>query len=490
MAKINEKELEALKKVKDYKRIAESNITTILWKNPDLYNTYDNLTIDHFLHNEWKVYFQIGYDLILKEGKESLDEITVGLYLEKHLKLRDKYDTYGGYNTITKAMEYVHESNIDGYIKDLNKWNAVIRMSKMQFPIADRLSEFVDMAADEMYDEYEAMLNHIFVDIDGDDETYKISDGIEELIDKLDEGDAIGLPYCNSPILTEETGGSLEGNVTLIGGLSGTGKSTFIRNTVIPEIIEKGEKIVIIVNEESLSKWQRELIVYACNNVFDKDVQKYKLRNGKYDPEFKKFLKGTVAKWIRDNDDGIIFKPLKRFNTNKAVKIIKKYSHMGVKYYVLDTYKADADIENEAVWLNMQQNMVKIYDTVKPACKNVHIWCTFQLKKSSAKQRCYTQENIGMATNIIDVASTCIMIRNLFEDELPNGKHELKVFRLAGKNKKSKIPIELNKESHYQIVFVIKNREGSSNEYQIVIEHDLSRNIYKEIGLTVIPVDF
>lgn len=490
MANVKQTEIEALNKVKDYKRIAESNIVSILWKNTDLFNTYDNLTIDHFLHNEWKVYFQIGSDLILKEGKEILDEITVWLYLEKHKKLQKKYEEYGGHDTITKASEYVHEENIDGYIKDLNKWNTVIRLVKAHFPIADRLSDYVDMSSEEIYDEYEAILNHVFVDVDGDDETCKMSDGLNELIDKLDEGECIGLPYHNSPILTEETGGSLEGNVTLVGGLSGTGKSTFIRNTVIPEIINKGEKIVIIVNEESLQKWQRELMVYACNNVFEEDVQKYKLRNGKFTTEFKQFLKTKVAKWIRDNDEGIIFKPLKRFNTDKAIKIIKKYAHMGVKYFTLDTYKADADIENEAVWLNMQQNMVKIYDTVKPACKNVHIWCTFQLKKSSAKQRCYTQENIGMATNIIDVASTCIMIRNVFEDEMPNGKHELKVYKLAGKNKKTKVPVELNKDKHYQIVFVVKNREGSSNEYQLVIEHDLSRNTYKEVGLTVIAIDF
>lgn len=483
-------EIEAINKVKDYKRIAESNIVSILWKQPELFNTYDSLTIDNFLHNEWKVYFQIGYDIILKEGKEVLDEITVGLYLEKHLKLKEKYETYGGYETIINAGEYIQIENIDGYVKDLNKWNTVIKLAKFKFPIAERLSDYVDMSAENIYDEYEAILNHIFVDVDGDDETLKMSDGIYELIDELDEGLAIGLPYYNSDLLTEETGGSLIGNITLVGGLSGSGKSTFIRNTVIPEIIDKKEKIVIIVNEESLKKWQRELIVYACNNVFQTDVQKYKLRNGRYTHEFKSFLKDKVAKWIKDNDDGIIFKPLKKFNTNKAIKIIKKYSHMGVKYYVLDTYKADADIENEAVWLNMQQNMVKIYDTVKPACKNVHIWCTFQLKKSSAKQRCYTQENIGMATNIIDVASTCIMIRNIFEDEMLGGKHELKVFKLAGKNKKSKIPVPLEKDKHYQIIFVIKNREGSSNEYQIVVEHDLSRNVYKEIGITVIPCDF
>ena len=39
--KLNKKELEAVKKVKDYKLICESNIVSILWKNTDLYFEYD-----------------------------------------------------------------------------------------------------------------------------------------------------------------------------------------------------------------------------------------------------------------------------------------------------------------------------------------------------------------------------------------------------------------------------------------------------------------
>ena len=489
--KINDKELKAIKKVRDYKRICESNIVSILWKNPELYYDYDNLNIDMFMHNEWKVYFQIGKDLTCVEKKTVFDDITVNLYLEKHEKLKEKYIEYGGYETINLATTYIKEENIDGYIEELNKWNTVVDLFKNQFPIADRLSEYTDMTCDEIYDEYEAILNHIFVNTGGGDKVYDISDGIDELIDKLDEGMAVGLELYDAPILTQETGGNLEGNITLCGGLSGVGKTALTKTLLIPSVIKHKEKLVIMINEESLSKWQRDLIIWVANNIYKEDIQKYKLRDGGYSKEFKSFLKDKCAKWIKDNKDIIKIIPFKSYSTSRAIKHIKKFAHLGVKYFILDTYKSDSNAQNnEAFWFTMQQNMVKIYDIIKPENLNVHIWITFQLSKSSSRQRFYTQDNIGLAKNIVDVASTTLMVRKIFEDEYKGGKHELKVFKYSGKNKKTKVPVELDKKKNYQILFVVKNREGSSNDYQIVVEHDLSRNTFKEIGITIVPVDF
>lgn len=488
---IDEEELKALREIKEYKRICESNIVSILWKNPELFYTYDNLTIDVFLHNEWKVFFTIGNDIVVKENKTNLDEITVNLYLEKHKKLKSKYIEYGEYKTIELAKTYVKEENIDGYIKELTKWNTIIKLFKNNFPIAKRLKQYIDMSAEDIYNEYEAILNHIFIDIDGEDITYDICDGIDNLIDELDEGLAVGLPLYHSPMLTSETGGNLEGNITLCGGLSGMGKTALSRTLLVPSILENNEKLVIMINEEGLKKWQREMLIWVANNVYDRDVQKYKLRDGKYTPEFKDFLKNKCAKWLKDHNKQIIIKPFTKYSTDKAIKCIKKYSHMGVKYFMLDTYKADSNTNNsDAFWFNLQQNMVRIYDTIKEESKNVHIWITFQLAKSSSKQRYYSQDNIGMAKNIIDVASTCIMVRGVYEDEFEGEKHELKVYKLGGKSGKTKIPVTLDKDKHYQILFIVKNREGSANDYQIMVEHDLSRNIYKEVGLVVVPVDF
>ena len=160
---------------------------------------------------------------------------------------------------------------------------------------------------------------------------------------------------------------------------------------------------------------------------------------------------------------------------------------MGVKYFILDTFKMDAGKVSANSWMEMQQAMVSIKDTVKTEALNVHILITFQLEKGSSVMRYYTQNNIGMAKNIVDVASTCIMIRDIFEDEYDGGKNALYVYEKTATN--SKIQKHLTNDKRYQVFFIVKNQEGAANAYQIVAEHDKSRNIIREIGITNISPD-
>ena len=86
--------LEAKKKILKYKISAESNVVAIIYKRPEF--IYDcSLTIDDFSYNAWKVYFKIAYDLLIGEKKNVIDEVTIGVYLEKHQKLLAKYEEYG-----------------------------------------------------------------------------------------------------------------------------------------------------------------------------------------------------------------------------------------------------------------------------------------------------------------------------------------------------------------------------------------------------------
>lgn len=449
------------------------------------------MKLEEFSNNIWRVYWTIANDIVTVEKKTVLDDITVGLYLEKHKKLKAKYDEYGGYDTILRAGEYVRVQNLDGYIEELRKWNCVIKIAKRGFPVKDRLSEFCDMTAEAIYNEFEAFLNDIFVNVESDVKSYDISDGIEALIDELDAGLAVGLPYYNMPMVSKETGGQYMGSITLVGGLSNVGKSTFARTSTIPSIIQNNEKIVVILNEDGLKKWQRELLVFVANSIIKEDLQKHIVRDGHYTEDTKVLLR-RAAEWIKEKTANhmITIVPFQKYSTSRAIKIIKKYSSMGVKYFMLDTFKMDAGKVSDISWLEMQQSMVEINDVVKPEARNLHILITFQLAKGSVKQRYYTQDNIGLSKNIVDPASTCIMIRDVYDDEYTDEKRELKVYRLEGKNGKTKIPVKLNKEKHYQILFIIKNREGSANQYQIIVDHDLSRNVMKEIGITNVPIDF
>lgn len=479
--------IDTAKQVMEYKMAAEANVVAILYKAPDeIYNT--NLTLDDFSVNTWKVYFQIAHDIIIVEKKNSLDDITVGLYLEKHPKLKAKYVEYGEYETIMSAMGYVKVENLSGYISELRKWKAVIQLCKRRFPVKDKLSDFADMTAEEIYNEFEAFLNDTFVNIDSDVKSYDICSGIHELIEKLDAGSAIGLPYHDMPLLTKETGGQYMGSITLLGGISNAGKSTVARSTTIPSIILMNEKIVIMVNEDSLAKWQREMLVWICNNILKFDMQKHVVRDGRYSAEVKTKLH-EAADWLeeRTKNHMITVIPFLQYQTSKAIKEIKKYAAMGVKYFILDTFKMDAGKVSNNSWIEMQQSMVDIKDVVKTEALNVHILITFQLEKGSSVMRYYTQNNIGLAKNIVDVASTCIMIRDIFDDEYDGEKRALSVYRPEGKG--SKIQVSLKKDKKYQVFFIVKNQEGAANAYQIVAEHDKSRNIINEIGVTNISPD-
>lgn len=490
LSAFEEELIEVIKKINEFKLACEANIVSLLYKSPDL--IYESkLSLDEFSNNVWKVYFTIADDLILKENKTALDEITIGLYLEKHLKLKTKYDEYGGYQTIVNAGAYVKSENFDGYVRELRKWIAVIKLAKRGFPVNDRLSDFCDISAEDIYDEYTALLNDSFLNIENGVVSYDISDGIDELIDKLNDGLAVGLPYYDMKITTKETGGQYLGSITLVGGLSNVGKSTFARTATIPSVLKYKEPIVIMINEDGKEKWQRELLVWVANNIFKEDLQKHIVRDGNFTPEIKKLLIKSKD-WIKEQTDNHIITiiPFEKYKTSNAIKVIKKYASMHVKYFILDTFKLDAGEVSDKSWLQMQQAMVEINDVVKPEVKNLHILITFQLAKGNAKQRYYTQDSIGVAKNIIDPASTCLMIRDIYDDEYTGGKRELRVYKLEGKNGSSKIPVKLDKDKHYQLVFVIKNREGAANRYQIVIEHDMSRNIMKEVGITNVPIDF
>ena len=483
-----EKEMiDTAKKVLDFKIAAEANVVSILYKSPDkLFDT--KLTLEDFSENTWKVFFQIAHDIILVEKKNTLDDITIGLYLEKHHKLRAKYEEYGGYNTIQNAMTYIKVENFDGYVSELRKWRAVIQLCKRGFPVKQRLSDYADMTAEDIYNEHSAYLNDVFVNIDSDVKSYDICYKIHDLIEKLDAGSAIGLPYHSMPMLTKETGGQYLGSITLLGGISNAGKSTVARSTTIPSIIEMNEKIVIMVNEDSKEKWQREMLVWICNNIFKYDIQKHVVRDGKYSPEVKETLH-KAADWLEEKTKNhtVTIIPFQQYQTSKAIKEIKKYAALGVKYFMLDTFKMDAGKVSANAWVEMQQAMVAIKDTIKSEALNVHILITFQLEKGSSVMRYYTQNNIGMAKNIVDVASTCIMIRDIFEDEYDGGKNALYVYRPEGKG--SKIVQNITKDKKYQVFFIVKNQEGAANSYQIVCEHDKSRNIIKEIGITNISPD-
>lgn len=823
-------QIETIKKVFEYKLGAESNIVAILYKNPD--EMYDvSVTREDLSNNVWKVYFQIVYDLVMVENKSVIDEVTVGIYLNKHDKLKAKYIEYGGYDTIAKAMTYVDTKNLFGYIDELKKWNAVISLCKRGFPVKDRLSDYVDMTEEEIYNEHEAYLNHIFANSEFEIKSYNVFDDMHEFIEELDNCSEVGLPFKNAELLTKAIGGfNLNGNIYGLGASSGCvdcdteffngtkwkkisdykhgdmvlqynedgtaelveplayiknerdylwhfstkygldqclsdehtvvyksgtagngneshmhkikfkelrerhekcvngfggtfytsfdyggrgidltddeirlmiatfadgsfhkkyennqesklynqarfhlkkdrkkdrlvslanacnvewrraesaaegyddyyvnvsfrakhypeewynctkhqlqviadevmfwdgdykknncysttckedadfiqfvysslgyraiisindrsgrqyftngkiytrksaeytvmytkrnlvgmtsdknkkieinkyktldgyeycftvpshmlvlrrnnkifitgncGKSTMAFNYIIPSAMDAGEKVVMIINEEDERKMRKELLVWVANNRFKTELHKRTLRDGHFDKETKDLLI-KCANWIEEQKEKRIFTviPLERYTVNTVIKIIKKYSALGVRVFILDTLKESADSTTDDIWRSMMRDMVKLYDVVKPSAKNVGLFVTYQLGKSSLKMRYLTNNEIGQAKSIVDVMSVNLMMRRPFEDEYEGEKNELRAYYWGGTKSggKSQVDIKIKREDNPMITFITKNRFGVTGGEQILSKCDLSRNVYEDWGYCMVRQDF
>lgn len=482
---------ETLKKINEFQKACEANIVGIIYKNPD-YIRECNLKLEEFTNNCWRVYFQIASDIIRLEKKNSLDMITVNLYLEKHEKLKAKYEEYGAFEMVENAGAYIKEDNFDGYVAELHKWNSVTQLVKLGFPVGDKLNEYVDNTAEDIYNEMEVLLNHVFINADTEVKTYNPLEGLHEYIDKLNEGFSIGMPLSNCEILNKEIGGfNLNGNIYGLGASSGVGKSTTAINYIMPSVLKYDEKMVMMINEEDQEKVQRELLIWTANNVFKEELHKYILRNGKFDKDVLKILRKS-ADWLEGMKErrNITVIPFEKYTAKAAIKVIKKYSGMGVKIFVLDTLKESSDARGVETWKSMERDMVDLYDVVKPAAKNVGLFVTYQLGKASVKLRYLTNNEIGQAKNILDVFSVNIMMRKPFEDEFEGGNHEIKGYKLTGINGKTRIPFSLKKDKRYMITFLTKNRFGTTDEFQIISEYDLSTNVHKDIGICNISQDF
>lgn len=478
--------VEIAKQILEYKLGSEASIVAMIYKNPDLLRE-TNLELNNFHHNVWKVYFEIARSLIIDEKKVTLSEIDVGLYLERHPKLREKYDEYGGFQTIENAGSYIKEENFDSYVRDLRKWNVVAKLVKHGFPCdKTRLSEICDMSAEDLYSEYTVYLNDIFANIDNNIKSYNGFDGMKDLIDELDEGKNVGIPFANCDILNRETGGMLGGNIIGFGAASGVGKSTLSINYIFPSMIKYNLKAVFIINEEDQNKFKKEAIIWYCSNVLKHPIPKRVLRDGNFDKETKEVLY-KAAEWFESQkgNHNITIIPLEQYTAKTVIKLIKKYTKMNADVICLDTLKESYDSRDKESWKSLMTDCVDFYDCIKHT--NTCMVITYQLVKNKSKY--LTNADIGISKGILDIFSVNVFFRRPLQTEYEGGgKDELYCYNPI-KNSNSKLEFKLNKDKHYMIGFISKNRYGMS-DIQVVSEADFSTNQYKDLGYAVVTQDW
>ncbi|MBS4462249.1 replication protein [Aerococcaceae bacterium zg-B36] len=429
---------------------------------------------------------------MLSNGIEKISKLEVDTFIsQQNQKLQAMYSQYG-FDIIEDIMATIQRENMDNYYSNVLKIVALNKMSGYGFKVEEQQDKLFNMTYEQLSNYFETMTMDAFSDFDSSNEKVEdLKQDLDELINLIEADKYVGLPV-ESLYLNRLINGQTLGDITMLAGMSGVGKTFLTVTLTLPNIIRNNIPVLIICNEEDKNKWKWSILVWVINNIIAKQPEFHKqyidknrmFQNMKFQPEERKVIE-AAKKWYEENlQDGIInFVNLESFSMDRTIRLIRKYAASdNIQYFILDTFKLDNTIGTKVTdiaWLELQQNMVKLYNVIKESNKNVHVWITYQLSKQT--RRYLDQSALGMSKNVADVVSTLILARPVFESEKSSDKGKLKVKDENGRS------LDLDPAEDYMVLFVDKNRSGSKG--QVVLRTDKGKNMIADVGNTSIHED-
>lgn len=473
-----------MKKLNDKLSKAEGVLCGLVLKEPNTLNEY-NIN-KKLLSSEALFYIGIT-ERLLSKGIEVVDEVSFASEVES-ISLQDKYEEMGGYSTVKDLSSIVDTRNSDAIMDEWTKWNLVRNYNEKGILDIDKhWDKLLKLNTTQIEDYMTAILNDVTLStgVNGSIDVYDLTKGYREAIEEWNKGISIGYKL-GFPLLNYTLCGLHRKTVSFLLAHSGNGKTSFAIPLDIIPILESGEKIIILANEQDLNDWRQMLLsTVLFNKIKYTGMNRQKLLYGNFSEEDRKHLE-EATKWIEQYDGNLKFVELRDYGVENIRRVIKKYSKMGFGNIILDTLKPEDDSSDKA-WGQFSETAKELFVLAKEC--DVALLCTAQLSTSSYGRKYLDLNCIGKSRAIAEVASQVIMFRTMQDRE----KENLKVWRLkknssTGKLTSQREEVELNPDKDYIILFIAKNRYGESNK-QIVYERNMSFNQYKEIGETNIEYD-
>jgi replicative DNA helicase len=456
-----------------------------LWKQPDLIDDYKTITngID-ILTDDGMFYYGIVQQLN-KAGYSVFDDISLCTFLSDKKTLKDGYDRRGGYRTIQEIVSLINIDNISSYYDALVKNNMMLNLYSSGFGILNELDKIKQMTSDELYDYYDYKLNNICIGKIEKIKPENLSEGYENFIDEWDSGKSVGFKI-GFPLLNYNLAGIHKKNLLLHLGHIGNGKTTTAILMYILPVIESGENVCIIANEQCEDEWRQMMLASVLFNkieYFKMNRQKFII--GKFTEEDKTYLKKSTE-WLKSDGKGKIeFISLNNYSIGNVKKIVKKYSKLNVGLFLFDTLKPEQE-DSERAWAEFSEVTKDLFMLAKK--EDIAMVATAQLSSESMARRYLDLSCTGKSRAIAETAGQVVMFRSLSKDE----KEKLKPFQYKksedGRYSKVRQVFDLDMDKDYIVVFTPKNRFGNTS-IQFLYERNMSFNTMKEIGYIEIPFD-
>lgn len=455
-----------------------------LWKDPELFYDYDKLnenSDETIRTDDAKFYYALGRQLY-RQGFRSFDDVTVYTYLEDKPTVREHFETMGGYRTVEELRNLVNTDNVTAYFDRITKGNMLLSLYDKGFSILPNIQKFNQMTSQEVYDYYDYLLNHISIRTSNDLEIESLELD-DKFLDDCDQGQAQGISYGKAcPILNYLTLGLPLGELYMIGGHSGIGKTSVSFESMIMPIARDGGKCVVISNEQR----SKDFKMLLAEHILTWDMNYWgltrkALKQGNFTPEQKEKLR--EAQQIRKERYADI-KFAKLFDTDmaKVKRIIKKFAKQGYQTFLFDTMKSEDEVD-EAMWLQLLIHSRKLFQVVSR--ENVAMICTYQLALHTLNKRYLDASCLSNAKQIKEVFSEMVYMRPLWDDEYTGEKYDVKPYQLkkdeSGKYTKIREMIDLDPTKKYVVAFLDKSRNDETG-IQVLYETNLRFNRWKELG--------
>ena len=474
-----------IEKINEDRERVEASFVFCLWKDPTLYDDYKEVNAGNdktLITRDAVYYFNLGRAL-RNQGLNTLDALSVDNFLATRPQIKKMFDEYGGWKEIEELKNLVKEENVASYFDEIVKKNMLIRTSEKYEEMLNDIDKFKGLTSESVYETFDTINSAMALTCNKEShiEDFTITD--QDMAD-FKNGVDNGVSYAKAcPLLNYTTIGLPIGDMTLLSGHSGTGKSSFAFNILI-SIAKNGSPVGIISNEMQLKVYKNMLLAYVLTEDLDYyKITRKKIKMGNWTPEEEEMI--TKAREIINTKYAKMMYFVKMFNnnTNLVIKHMKRLSRLkGVKVFCWDTLKSD-DVMTDKMWQELLMSSRRVFNEV--AKEKWSLICTFQLALYTTNQRYLDAGCLSNSKQIKEVVSEHIMLRKLWNDEYTGEKFDCKPYKFDGK---VKVEIKLDKDKTYVVAFIDKTR-NDENARCILYEWGTVWNKWKELGYCTIIND-
>lgn len=491
-----------------HKRLeTEGMVIACLYKDPLLLDE-SGLEKKHFLSKEGRFYFNLA-KFLRKNGLAIFDEPGVLSCLNE--EMINRFNHYGGYERIEDMTANVSLDNYETWLDALYREHIICQLHDRHFGMMEEISYCGEkvvplqlfkngFTAEDVIDFYESIL----ADMDTGVNTKIIEDESVDLddawIDGLGETTQTGCPFNYSfpdmngkpmecyPMLSNWVMGLLPKSTSVFAGYSSVGKSTWWLG-VLAALVFRGHKVLVVSNEESVSKLKEKTMVWLNAQYFkDLDIIKKQVVSG----EVKKSMNSVreIQKVFREYFLGNLhYVRITDPDMDLVCKTIRKKVLMdGFDVVLYDTFKMqEADMANSRQDLSLIRDIRRLD---RLAVKyGLIMLCSIQLAESMSHRLWLDAGCLSNSKQIKEQLENLFMARNVFEDECdPGSKYYLRPFNRVQDEYGVWLEeeYELDSEKVYKVLFVEKSRNGANSKdtgTALLLEFDGDHSVFREVAL-------